>query len=106
LAAVAAKRRAAERHAAVAVEMEAAALAAHAVERGVAFLALRAILDPADLSLEGLPPGLTASWAARARLVTMPGVWPLLATLRRHVAVATTALTRGARVVLPALRSP
>ena len=106
LAASAAKRRAAERHAAVAVEMEAAVLAAHAAERGVVFVALRAILDPADLSLEGLPPGLTESWTARARLVAIPSVWPLVATLRRHVAVAATALTRGARAVLPALRLP
>ena len=106
LAATAAKRRAAERYGAIAVEMEAAALAAYAAERGVTFVALRAILDPADLSLEGLPPGLAASWAARVRLVAIPSVWPLLAMLRRHVAVAAAALTRGARVVLPALRPP
>jgi uridine phosphorylase len=106
LAAATAKRRAGERHAAIAVEMEAAALAEHAAERGVAFVALRVILDPVDLSLEGLRPGFTVSWAARARLLALPGVWPLLATLRRHVAVAASALTRAARVVLPALRPP
>jgi adenosylhomocysteine nucleosidase len=103
LAAASAKRVAAERHGAVAVEMEAAVLAAHARAHGVAFLALRAILDAADLSLEGLPPNLEVSWAARARLLTMPAVWPLVATLRQGVAVATTALTRSARVALPAL---
>jgi len=106
LAGTAAKRRTGEQHGAIAVEMEAAALAEHAAERGVVFVALRVILDPVDLSLEGLPPGLTASWTVRARLLTIPSVWPLLATLRRHVAVAATALTRGVRVALPALRPP
>jgi len=98
-----AKRSAAERHGAVAVDMEAAALAAHASEQGVALFALRAILDPADLSLERLPPGLETSWAARARLATMPSVWPLLATLWRCVGVAAAALTRSARAALPAV---
>jgi adenosylhomocysteine nucleosidase len=103
LAATSAKRVAGERHDAVAVEMEAGALAAHARAHGVAFLVLRAILDAADLSLEGLPPNLEVSWAARARLLTMPAIWPLIATLRHGVAVAKTALARSARVALPAL---
>ncbi len=100
-----AKRAARERCGAVAVDMEAAALAAHASARGVPFFALRAVLDPADLSLERLPPNLDASWAARARLATMPTVWPLLGALRRHAATAAASLTAALRVALPALRS-
>jgi len=100
---VAAKRAAYERHAAAGVEMEAAALAQHAREHGVPLFALRVVLDPAALSLEQLPPNLDASWAARARLATMPWVWPLLATLRRHALTAGTVLTRAARAALPAL---
>jgi adenosylhomocysteine nucleosidase len=103
LAGVGAKRAAYDRHAAVAVEMESAALAAHAAARGTLFFALRVVLDPADLSLEGLPPELAVSWAARARVAAMPSVWPLLGTLRRHAATASTALTRALRTVLPAL---
>lgn len=101
--AVDAKRAAYDRHAALAVEMEAAALAAYATERGVPFFAVRVVLDPADLSLEDLPPNLDASWAARARLATMPAVWPLLGALRRHATTAGTALTGALRIALPAL---
>jgi adenosylhomocysteine nucleosidase len=100
---VAAKRAAYERHAAAGVEMEAAALARYARDHGVALFALRVVLDPAALSLEQLPPNLDASWAARARLATMPWVWPLLATLRRHAATAASVLTHAARAALPAL---
>ena len=100
---VAAKRAAYERHAAAAVEMEAAALARYAAERRVPLFALRVVLDPATLSLEQLPRNLDASWAARARLATMPWIWPLIGTLRRHAATAGSVLTRAARAALPAL---
>ncbi len=103
VAGVDAKRSAYDRHAAIAVEMEAAALAKHAARRGIPLFALRAVLDPADLSLEQLPPNLETSWTARARLATMPAVWPLLGALRRHAATAATSLTAALRVVLPAL---
>jgi nucleoside phosphorylase len=104
LAAVAAKLTAARRYDALAVEMEAAALAAEAAARGAALLVLRAILDPLDLSIEGLPRNLEASWAARMRLAAMPGTWPLLMTLRRHAGAAKATLAMAARAVLPALR--
>ncbi len=100
---VAAKRAAHERYAAAAVEMEAAALARYAITRRVPLFALRVVLDPAALSLEQLPPNLDASWAARARVATMPWVWPLLGTLRRHAATAGSVLARAARASLPAL---
>ncbi|MBI3768422.1 MAG: hypothetical protein HY271_07985 [Deltaproteobacteria bacterium] len=106
VAGVDAKRAAYERYAAVAVEMEAAALARHAVQHGVPLFALRVVLDPALLSLEGLPPNLDSSWAARARLATTPWVWPLLGTLHRHASTAGDALTRALRASLPALDPP
>ena len=103
VAGVGAKRAAFDQHGALAVEMEAAALVHHARARGVPFFALRVVLDPADLSLENLPPNLDTSWVARARLATMPTVWPLLGTLRRHAATAGVELTRALRAVLPDL---
>ncbi len=106
VAGVDAKRAVHERYAAVAVEMEAAALAVHASAHRVPLFALRVILDPAALSLEDLPPNLDSSWAARARLATTPWVWPLLGTLRRHAWTAGDALTRALRASLPALDPP
>jgi len=103
VAGVAGKRAAFDRHAALAVEMEAAVLAEAAESRGVPFVALRIVLDPADLSLEALPPNLESSWVARARLATTPTAWPLLGTLRRHAATAATELTRTMRAALPVL---
>jgi adenosylhomocysteine nucleosidase len=101
-----AKRAAHRRHAAVAVEMEAAALARHASAHGIPLFALRVVLDPAALSLEDLPPNLDSSWAARARLATTPRVWPLLGTLRRHASTAGDALTCALRASLPTLAPP
>ncbi len=103
IAGIAGKRAAFERHGALVVEMEAAILAAWACARGLPFFALRIVLDPADLSLEGLPPNLERSWVARARLATSPTVWPLLGTLRRHAATAGTELTRALTMVLAGL---
>jgi nucleoside phosphorylase len=103
VAGVAGKRAAFDRHGALAVEMEAAVLAEAAEVRSVPFVALRIVLDPADLSLEALPPNLEQSWMARARLATTPTVWPLLGTLRRHAATAGTELTRTLRAALPVL---
>jgi nucleoside phosphorylase len=106
LASAMAKRQAAQRHAAVAVEMEAAALASYASDRGLAFLALRAVLDPADLSLERLPSGIESSWKSRARLAVTPGAWGLVRTLSRHAAVASATLAEAAAAVLPAVSMP
>jgi nucleoside phosphorylase len=103
LATPAAKEQAARHYGAVAVEMEAAALAGYAADHGIAFLAIRVILDPMDLSLAGLPKNLDTSWAARARLVGMPATWPLLLLLRRHVTAAGITLRKVATAVLPVL---
>jgi nucleoside phosphorylase len=105
LATPAAKEQAARHYGAVAVEMEAAALAGCAADRGIAFLALRVILDPVDLSLAGIPKNLDISWAARARLLGMPATWPLLLRLRRHVTAAGITLRKITAAILPALAS-
>ncbi len=88
-----AKADAARRYGAVAVEMEAHALVAYALARDIPFLALRAILDASDLSLEALPPDLSTSWSARAGLIVAPAAWPLVLALRRHVATASRTLS-------------
>ncbi len=103
IASSAAKRAEAERLGATAVEMEAAPLAAFAEARAIPFVALRVILDSAELSLEALPPGVSTSWASRVRLVTRPAAWSLVAELRRHLGVAAPVLTKAARSALAAL---
>jgi adenosylhomocysteine nucleosidase len=103
LASVADKRGAAERSGATAVEMEAAALIGVARERGVEVLVLRTILDAADVSLEGLPPDLDASWRARARLVARPDLWSRVIALARHVPRATRNLTEATAAVFAAI---
>lgn len=97
------KREAARRTGAVAVEMESAALVTGAVARRIPVLALRVILDGAEVSLEHLPADLDSSWGARARLVGRPHAWPIVARLAREIPRATRALTRAAGLVLPAL---
>lgn len=99
----AAKRAAARRLGAVAVEMETAALIAVAVERGGTVLAVRAILDTVDVALDALPPDLDVSWAARVRLFGRPRAWPGVVTLARHVPRAARTLTRAAAAILPVL---
>ena len=99
----AAKRAAARRFGAVAVEMETAALVAIAGERGAAVLALRAILDGVDVALEDVPADLDVSWSARARLLTRPKAWPGVVALARHVPRAARTLTRAAAAILPGL---
>jgi nucleoside phosphorylase len=88
----AAKADAGRRWNAVAVEMEACALATWASGRSVPFVVVRTILDAADLSLETLPPDVGERWSARAALVMTPSVWPLLLALRGHVATASHSL--------------
>ncbi len=103
IASTADKQAAAERTGAVAVEMEAAGLISVAEERGVGVLALRVILDTADVSVEGLPPNLDSSWRARAQLAGRPRSWPTVVGLMRQIPTASRALTRLMRAVLPRL---
>ena len=97
-----AKAEAARRFGAVAVEMEAQALIAHAAARAVPLLAVRAVLDASDLSLEALPPNISTSWSARAALLVAPAAWPLIVALRRHVATASRTLAAALAALLAA----
>ncbi len=97
-----AKRALAERHDAVAVEMEAGALATWALARDRPLLVVRAILDGVDLSLETLPADIGTSWSARAGVVVTPSTWPLLLALRRHVGAAARTLRAAAAAVFSA----
>jgi nucleoside phosphorylase len=99
----AAKRAAARRFGAVAVEMETAALIAVAAERDAAVLPIRAILDGVDVSLEDVPADLAVSWTARARLLARPRTWPGVVALARFVPRAARTLTRAATAILPAM---
>jgi nucleoside phosphorylase len=96
-----AKREAARRTGAVAVEMEAAGLIAAA--RGVDVVALRVILDGVDVSLEALPPELDSSWRSRAQLIGRPAAWVPVLALARKIPTASRALTRVLGAVLPRL---
>jgi len=73
----AAKAAARGRHRALAVDMESAAVAAVAQERGLPFLTLRAIIDEAG---DSIPAALNNSVDAWGR----PRAWGLLAALCRH----------------------
>jgi adenosylhomocysteine nucleosidase len=96
------KRAAAARTGAIAVEMETAALVQVAAARDVPVLALRVVLDGADVSLDSVPPDLSTSWGARARLIARPRAWPIVAQLARELPRASHALTRAAALALPA----
>lgn len=97
------KRAAGIRANAVAVEMEARVLVEYAAAAAVPFAPLRVVLDPASLSLEGLPPDLDRSWRARMRVVSAPASWGLLATVARHALQAARALTALSAHALPAV---
>ena len=88
LATVAEKRAAAARGA-IAVEMESAAIAAHAAQMGVPFVSVRAILDGADTALDHVGPAIDRDTgrlrpvALAAYLATHPGALPGLLGLQR-----------------------
>lgn len=103
VASIAAKRDAATRFSASAVEMEAAGLITAAHRRECEVLVVRTILDTVDVSLEGLPANLDSSWAARARLMGMPHMWPRVAALARQVPHAANALHEAVAAVLQAI---
>jgi nucleoside phosphorylase len=83
----------------IAVEMEGAAIGAHAAAAGVPFVAVRAILDRADAELPHAGKFVDASGAikplALAReLVTHPGIVPDLLAMQRLMQAAQTGLGR------------
>ncbi len=97
---VAAKRTAAAERGAVAVEMEGAPIAARALQAGVPFVAVRAILDTAAAewcdAQRFVDPrrGALKSLALAAYLTTHPGALPDLLAMRRMMHAAQRSLQR------------
>jgi nucleoside phosphorylase len=95
----AAKQEAVARFGALAVEMEAAGVAAAAVEYEREFVAIKAISDGADEDLDFLSGFVTAEGFATGRFVAhialRPRLWRRVAALNRNSLLAATALERA-----------
>ncbi|MHC1481026.1 phosphorylase family protein [Frateuria aurantia] len=104
-----AKRQAAQRHSAVAVDMESAAVAAVAAEHGLPLLVVRAIADEAgDILPQPLQQAVDAlgqprPWKMLTTLLTHPRIVPLLPGLARRMQRASRALQEVARMAGPDL---
>jgi adenosylhomocysteine nucleosidase len=101
LAGVEAKRKARLHHGALAVEMEAAGVAAAAAKCGTGFAAIKAISDGAEEELDFLAPFVTPEGFATGRFVAhialRPMLWPRVAGLRHHSKMAAAALAQAVR---------
>jgi adenosylhomocysteine nucleosidase len=99
LASVAAKRDARLRHGALAVEMEAAGVAAAAAKYGIRFAAIKAISDGAEEELDFLAPFVTPEGFATGRFLAhialRPVLWPRVAGLQHKSKLAAAALERA-----------
>ena len=87
------KKRLAETHLADAVDMESAAIEEVCTERGVPFLAIRAVSDMADASLSPelvrlISGGDASVWQACRALVKKPSLLPVLLRLARDTKLA------------------
>ncbi len=93
---VAGKQEARTRFGALAVEMEAAGVAAVAAEHGKMFLAIKAISDGVEEDLEFLSgfvkPERFATGRFVAHIALRPGLWPKVAALNRNSKLAAAAL--------------
>jgi hopanoid-associated phosphorylase len=104
------KRRLHERTGAAAVDMESHAVSQIAAERGVPFLAVRAIADPADRDIPAWVPGLVGAdgrpraWAVIAGLAAHPHHVPAVISLGRDSEKAFAALRRVALTAGPLLQ--
>lgn len=103
------KDRLSQESGALAVDMESYEVARVAQERGLPFAVLRAIADPADLSIPEFalqavnPSGGIDPWAATRGLLTHPRDIGLLIRLGRANMAAHNSLRRAAQVLIPAL---
>ena len=90
------KRQARLRYGALALEMEAAGVAAAAAEYGREFAAIKAISDGVDEDLDFLSPFVTPGSFAIGRFLAYvavrPRLWPRIATLERNSKLAAAAL--------------
>jgi nucleoside phosphorylase len=93
------KEDAASRFGALAVEMEAAGVAAAAADYGKEFLAIKAISDGAEDEMDFLSGFLTPEGFGTARFMAhialRPELWGRVASLQRHSKLATAALERA-----------
>jgi adenosylhomocysteine nucleosidase len=102
----AAKRALLERHGAVAADMESSAVARVAAERGVPFVALRAIADPAGGRAPGWvarlldPSGRVPVGRALGQALLHPRDWVALVALALHFRTARRALRRAGPALL------
>ncbi len=98
-----------EQTGALAVDMESYAVARVAQEYGIPFAVLRAIADPADLSIPEFAlqtvgrSGEVDLWAATRGLLSHPGDIGLLMRLGRANIAAHKSLSRAAQVLIPML---
>ncbi len=105
------KRAAALQHGAVAVEMEGASLAAEAIERGIPFISVRAILDTADAELRhagrfvDARTGAVKPLALAGYLATHPSAVTDLLAMQRMMRAAQTSLERFFAAYFPTLDS-
>lgn len=103
------KRRLSEETGALCVDMESYEIARVATERGLPFAVLRAIADPADLSIPEYAlqavdtSGEINPWVAARGLLTHPRDIGLLMRLGRANMAAHNSLRRAAQVLIPAL---
>lgn len=94
-------------HGAAGADMETAALARVAAEHGVGWMALRAVIDPADMALPRALRGWRDPADERAllrELALRPRDWPACARLALALRPALRALRTGARIVARAAR--
>jgi adenosylhomocysteine nucleosidase len=96
VAGAAVKQTARERFGALAVEMEAAGVAAAAAKYGREFVAIKAISDGAEEELDFLTPFVTQEGFATGRFLAhvalRPSLWPRVADLNRNSKLAAAAL--------------
>ena len=94
-------------HGAAGADMETVALARVAAEHGVGWMALRAVIDPADMALPRALRGWRGPADERAllrELALSPRDWPACARLALALRPSLRALRTGARIVARAAR--
>jgi adenosylhomocysteine nucleosidase len=99
------KRRLAELHHADAVDMESAAIAEVCAERGVAFLAVRAVSDTVDTALSPelvrlLSGGRVSAWKAIRALVGKPSLLGEFRRLARDTRIAANKLAEALSAII------
>lgn len=87
------------------VDMEASAVAEYAAQRGIPFMAVKAVSDGPDFELPGLGQFVTATGGFReaafaAHLAVRPVLWPRVVHMARSSSLAAKNLSRELRILL------